>query len=207
MLVKICGITNREDAQYCAEAGADILGFVFAKSPRRVTPAKAKRIIAGLQGSVRIAGVFVNETPAQILKIAEACGLDIIQLHGDESSEMCETLRDKGHTIFKAIRVQDVGSLAEIGRFTGADVILLDNYRKGKRGGTGTQFDWSLAKKAKSFRKRLVLSGGLGVDNVADAVTYVRPYAVDASSRLESSPGKKDHALVAAFIRKAKKNT
>jgi len=207
MLVKICGITNKRDAQFCCDAGADILGFVFARSPRQVTAARAKRIIAALPKKVLKAGVFVNEKPAQILKIAAACGLDMLQLHGDEPSQDCTSLMQAGYQVIKAFRVRDKRSLKDIAKYSRVDWILLDRFQKGRYGGTGKRFDWPLAKEAKKYRKKLILSGGLGCDNIEQAVETVQPRAIDVSSRLESSPGKKDHQAVAEFMWKAKKKT
>lgn len=205
MLVKICGITNKEDAQFCCDAGADILGFVFAKSPRQITAAAAQRIIAALPKKVLKAGVFVNEQTAQILKIAAKCGLDMIQLHGDETPEECTTLMQAGYQVIKAFRVRDKKSFKDIANYSRVDWILLDRFQKGKYGGTGRQFDWPLAKEAKKYRKKLILSGGIGLDNIEEAMDTVQPRVIDASSRLESSPGKKDHQTVAEFMWKAKR--
>lgn len=207
MLVKICGITNKKDAQFCCDAGADILGFVFAKSPRQVTAAAAKRIIAELPKKVLKAGVFVNEKTAQILKIAAKCGLDMIQLHGGETPEECTSLMQAGYQVIKAFRVRDKKSLGNLAKYSRVDWILLDRFQEGQYGGTGKKFDWPLAKEAKKYRKKLILSGGLGLDNIDQAMETVQPRVIDASSRLESSPGKKDHQTVAEFMWKAKRKS
>jgi phosphoribosylanthranilate isomerase len=204
ILVKICGITNLEDARFCCAAGADILGFVFAKSPRRVTAARAQRIIAGLPEKIVTAGIFVNEKPAKIERIAARCGLDMIQLHGDESARECDALMKAGYPVIKALRIQDKDSFDAIQKYPGVDWILLDRFQKGAYGGTGKVIDWPLVKQAKKYRKKLMLSGGLGCDNIAEALRAARPDAVDASSRLEKIPGKKDHALLQVFIQRAK---
>ncbi|HRZ86459.1 MAG TPA: phosphoribosylanthranilate isomerase [bacterium] len=204
MLVKVCGITNRDDALFCARAGADVLGFVFAESPRQVTPETAAGIVALLPANIRKAGVFVNERPEAVKAIARQCALDLIQLHGDETPDECARYAADGFTVIKAIRVKNGTSARDVERYRAADMILLDQFREGIYGGTGEQFDWRIAADLAKTGRKIVLSGGLGPDNVGQAVRTVRPFAVDASSRLELSPGRKDHALVEAFINNAR---
>ncbi|MDD4878966.1 MAG: phosphoribosylanthranilate isomerase [Candidatus Omnitrophica bacterium] len=200
--VKICGITNYKDAAAACRYGADALGFVFAKSRRGITPKKAKGIIMKLPPCVAAVGVFVDEKKGKVLKIARDCRLDLLQLHGDESPDYCKGL-NKYYKIIKAVRVSGRDSLKGLGRYP-ADAFLLDSCVKGKSGGTGVKFDWSLAVKAKRSGKPVILAGGLDAGNVKSAINKVRPYAVDASSRLEAGPGRKDHGLMKSFIEKAK---
>jgi len=203
--VKICGITNLEDAKAAVKAGADLLGFVFADSPRRITPETALGIINQLPGSVLRVGLFVNEAPEKIDEILNICKLDFLQFHGDETPEFCQNFGQRAE-IIKAFRIKDKRSLVKLKDFQ-VDGYLLDAYLKGKSGGTGKSFDWNLAVEAKAMASRIILSGGLNPDNVADAVKKVAPYAVDVSSGVESSPGKKDFDLMRRFIKNAKANT
>ncbi|PLX96808.1 MAG: phosphoribosylanthranilate isomerase [Desulfuromonas sp.] len=200
MKVKICGITRVEDALHACMSGADALGFVFyAKSSRCVTPEKAKEIVAALPPFVTTVGLFVNETPVRIREIVATVGLDVVQLHGDESPEACAYAPQR---VVKALRVKDAASLADHTDYT-TSALLLDAWVAGAYGGTGEVFNWDLA--AEVARKRpVILAGGLTPENVAQAITAVQPYAVDVSSGVESAPGKKDATKVAAFIRAAK---
>jgi phosphoribosylanthranilate isomerase len=198
--VKICGITTREDAITALEAGVDALGFVFFQgSPRAVSPDHAAAIIAGLPPFVQTVGLFVNEAPDIINTIADQCGLDIVQLHGDETPEICTRIRRR---VIKAFRVKDETSIAELERFPVAGY-LLDAWTPAAHGGTGQTFNWEIAASAATSH-RIILAGGLTPDNVAEAVRQVQPYAVDVSSGVESAPGKKDAGTVREFIRIAK---
>jgi phosphoribosylanthranilate isomerase len=202
--VKICGITNLEDAHLAIGMGADALGFIFAESPRRITPAKAKAIIRSLPPLVKTVGVFVNENPARIKKIKSECGLDLIQLHGDESPEIC---RDLMPYSIKAFRIQNETDIKNIKRYHGAvRAMLLDTYQKGKAGGTGKIFDWSLALKAKETGIPVILSGGLGPENIQEAISMVDPYAVDINSGIEKQTGKKDPVLMKLLMENIKKS-
>ena len=198
--VKICGITNPDDALHACVCGADALGFVFyEKSPRCVPPETAREIIAALPPFVTPVGLFVNEAPGRIREIADYCGLDVIQLHGDETPEECDFAPRR---TIKALRVKDAVSLAGHENYRVA-ALLLDAWVKDAYGGTGHSFNWQLA--AEVARQRpVILAGGLTPENVAAAVTAVQPYAVDVSSGVEAAPGKKDPAKVAAFIAKAR---
>ena len=200
--VKICGITNYKDAEAACRYGADALGFVFAKSPRRVSAAKAKKIMGKIPPYVARVGVFVNEKKSRVLKIARECRLDCLQLHGDEDPDYCKGLK-KYYKIIRAVRVSGKASLKCLKRYD-VDAFLLDSCVKGKAGGTGKNFDWGLAAEAKRSGKPLILAGGLDAANVAAAIRKVRPYAVDVSSRIESFPGRKDHNLMKRFINKAR---
>jgi len=201
--VKICGITNKEDALLAIGMGADAIGFIFAESPRQITPIKAKTIIRTLPPLVKTVGVFVNEEPARIKEIKSFCGLDLIQLHGDESPEIGRDLMP--HAI-KAFRIQDERDLKSINRYKRAvRAVLLDTYQKGKAGGTGQTFDWSLAVKAKETGLLIILSGGLGPENIQEAISTVKPYAVDVNSGVEKRPGKKDPVLMKQLMEKIRK--
>jgi len=201
--VKVCGITCIEDALMAARCGADALGFVFyAGSPRCVRPQDVKRIVATLPPFVTTVGLFVNEDPSRVTEILDICGLDVAQLHGDEAPADCVL---PPHRVIKAFRVQDQNSLSTLPAYE-VSAFLLDSYVAGSYGGTGHRFNWDLAAEAAS-RYPVILAGGLTPENVADAVQRVRPYAVDVSSGVESSPGRKDPNKVAAFVRRAKKRT
>lgn len=199
--VKICGITNLKDAKQAVASGADALGFVFAKSPRKISVSKAAAIRRELGPFVATVGVFVNESPARIKKIAAACGLSAVQLHGNESPAVTKSL--KPLTVIKAFRVAGSADLNGLSKHK-ASAFLFDTKVKGAFGGTGKSFDWKILKK-KSFAAPVILSGGLNPVNVGQAVRMVRPFAVDASSGVEKFPGKKDPAKVKAFIQNAKK--
>ena len=198
--VKICGITHVEDALQACACGADALGLVFyPRSPRCVTPEQARAIIRALPPLVTTVGLFVNEEPQRIRQLAEDCGLDVIQLHGDEGPGACDYAPRRS---IKALRVKDAASLAGHEEF-GTSALLLDAWVAGAYGGTGESFNWELA--AGIARQRpVILAGGLRPENVAAAVQAVRPYGVDVSSGVEAAPGRKDPAKVAAFIRNAK---
>lgn len=198
--VKICGITNLDDALVAVEAGADALGFVFyPESPRCVTPEKAAEIIRSLPPFVQTVGLFVNEAAARINAMARECGLDIVQLHGDEPPEFCGLVERR---VIKAFRIKEIASLDPIRNYR-VSAHLLDAYSPSAYGGTGLTFNWDVAKMAKSFGP-VILAGGLTPGNVAEAVAAVEPFAVDVSSGVETSPGKKDPARVREFIRRAK---
>jgi phosphoribosylanthranilate isomerase len=198
--VKICGITRLVDAEAAVEWGANALGFIFAKSPRQVTPQKARDITRKVSPFVKTVGVFVNEQPAEILKIMGYCGLDLAQLHGEESVSACSKLAPR---VIKAFRVRGEETLKEmVGYKDHVRAILLDTYRKGLNGGTGKNFDWHLAIKAKEMGIPMVLSGGLDPENVLAALEKVNPSAIDVSSGIEESPGIKDHERMRLFMEK-----
>jgi phosphoribosylanthranilate isomerase len=196
--VKVCGITNVGDAHAAAEYGADAIGLVFAESSRKIGVEEAREVAGAVPEGVLKVGVFVNEEPGEVLRIAEAVGLDYAQLHGDESPETVTELRDRGVKVIKALRVRDEGSLAVLDRYE-ADLFLLDAYSEKARGGTGERFDWGLAKSVKG-RGNILVSGGLAPENVGEAIRLFQPYGVDASSSLESTPGIKDRERVRRFI-------
>jgi phosphoribosylanthranilate isomerase len=200
VFVKICGITNLEDALAAVEAGADALGFNFyQRSPRFIAPEEARGIIERLPDAVMSVGVFVNEgEPEQVARMADVACLKAVQLHGDESPQYCRELRDR-FVVIKALRVGE-GFTPESVMEYDANAILLDAFASGARGGTGRTVDWSIARQAKEFAPQLFLAGGLSVENVAEAIAIVEPYAVDACSSLEREHGRKDAARMRAFI-------
>ncbi|WP_076426013.1 phosphoribosylanthranilate isomerase [Aquipseudomonas alcaligenes] len=201
--VKICGITRVEDALAAAAAGADAIGLVFyAKSPRAVDIEQAREILAALPPFVTTVGLFVDAKRSELERILASVPLDLLQFHGDESVQQCEAF---GRPYIKALRVKAGDDIAaQVARYPSAQGILLDAYVEGVPGGTGEAFDWSLIPQALS--KPLILAGGLRPDNVADAVSRVRPYAVDVSGGVEASKGVKDVEKVGAFIRAARGN-
>jgi phosphoribosylanthranilate isomerase len=201
--VKICGITNLEDAQAAVQAGADALGFIFfAQSPRNVSPEMARRIIEKMPPFVAKVGVFVNESLEKILQIVKETGIDTVQLHGDESPQLCEKVARENLKVIKAFRIKDQNSLTPLKEFRAA-AFLLDSYVPGQLGGTGAKFNWDLAVQASGLGTPIILAGGLVPENVRDAISKVAPYGVDVSSGVESAPGRKDHAKVRAFIEAA----
>jgi len=197
--IKICGMTNAEDAKAAAELGADAVGFVFAPSPRQVSPEKARDIIMALPPLVQAVGVFVDEDPEKVAATAVFCRLDVLQFHGKESPAYC---RRFGKRVIKAVRVRNRTGLEDCSQYSDVvDALLLDTCvsGSGQFGGTGITFDWNLSLDAKRYGS-IILAGGLNQDNVAVAVSVVKPYAVDASSGLEQGPGVKDHEKMARFI-------
>lgn len=203
--VKICGITNLQDALLSVKAGADALGFNFyEKSPRFILPEKTGKIVEWLPNEVMKVGVFVNETMENIVKTSKIAGLSAIQLHGDESPEFARQLMaETDMEIIKVFRVSKDFRPEHVLEYE-ADAILLDAYSPKERGGTGEIFDWEIAASVQDLFPKMYLAGGLSSENVAQAVRIVRPYAVDVASGVESSPGKKDPIKVAAFIKAAK---
>ena len=200
--VKICGITNLADALAAVAAGADALGFNFYEgSPRHVSLKTAAEISKRLPPFVMRAGVFVNADKDLVTRAIAECGLSLLQFHGDEPPEFCTQF---GLMSMKAFHIRDVESLKELPRFQ-TDAYLLDAFSPEARGGTGEKFNWNLAVEAQKFGKPVFLAGGLTPENVADAMRKVRPFGVDVSSGVESSPGKKDHAKIRAFIAAVRK--
>lgn len=198
--VKICGITNYEDALNAAAYGADALGFMFySKSPRYADKEIVRDICRSIPPFISTVGVFVNDVPDNINSIAEFCGLDAVQLHGDESPDFCSQITKK---VIKAFRVRDRDIIKDIQRYK-LDLVLLDSYSEEIYGGSGFTFDWEIAMDIKKSVK-IVLSGGLNCDNVLTAARQIRPYAVDVSSGVENSKGKKDNIKVKRFIELAK---
>ncbi len=218
LYVKICGITNEEDAQVAVAAGADLLGFIlYPKSPRYMTPERVQQIVSHIQNwlttytplpTPRFVGVFVNESAARVAEILTVAGLDYAQIHGDESPAFVHQFAPHA---FKALRPSNAEeaqaqaeSYAALGTTDGPQ-LLIDAYDPHEYGGTGKKADWHTAAALARRYPRLLLAGGLTPGNVAQAVQTVRPWGVDVSSGVEEQPGRKDHAAVRAFIENAKK--
>jgi phosphoribosylanthranilate isomerase len=202
--IKICGITNVEDARAAVAAGADMLGVNFYQpSPRYITPDAARELINDLRSvgrPVEFIGVFVNETIDFVIDVAMVTGIDALQLHGDESASFCEELNTRdGFRVIKALRASEGFSPNEAQDYP-VHAVMLDAFHRTLRGGTGERVDFNLARETRKVVPRLFLSGGLSPENVREAIAAVEPYAVDACSLLESSPGKKDAARMSAFV-------
>jgi phosphoribosylanthranilate isomerase len=194
--VKCCGITNLNDALRAVELGADAIGFVFSKSPRKISPIKVKKIIKKLPPWISTVGVFVNEDIGTVRRTAEQCNLDWIQLHGEESPSYCRSLNKK---IIKVIK----NNIEIIPNYNVAG-ILLDTFVTNVPGGTGKTYDWALAVKAKKYGKPIILAGGLTSKNVKKAIKIVSPYGVDVSSGIEKNKGKKDYKKMKDFIKQVR---
>ena len=202
--VKICGITNSADALAAIEAGANLLGFNFyVKSPRNITEAEAAKIRAQLPKKVEAVGIFVNAAPAEAAAVCKSLKLDAAQLHGDEPPEAVAELAGS-LPVFKAFRVDSDFQLKTLDQFPEAFAFLFDAAHTGQYGGTGHATDWDVARQA-AVGRRIILAGGLKVENVAAAVRIVRPYAVDVASGVESKPGKKDHGRMREFIQEVRR--
>jgi phosphoribosylanthranilate isomerase len=201
MLVKICGIKSKEAAIAAAEAGADFIGFVFAESKRRLSPEQAAEIGRVIPAHVKKVGVFVNESPSVIEEIAGTAGLDVIQLHGDETKEFQEKI---SLLTIKSFEMSEDKDLKEIEAFS-PTYYLLDSPVGKYRGGNGTAFEWSLTEQLSIPKEKIMLAGGLTVENVADAILTVKPGAVDVSSGVETN-GEKDLEKIKAFIKNAKQS-
>lgn len=199
--IKICGITNLDDARLAVDLGADMLGFIFYPQSRRsVTRETAAQICR--QVNVEKIGVFVNESAPVIQATLTACGLTGIQFHGDEPPSFCRQFAAKA---IKALRVRDAAALQTAAEYD-VDALLLDTYTAAQHGGTGQTFDWSLAVQAKSFGRPIILSGGLTPENVREAIATVQPDAVDVASGVEQAPGRKDPEKLRRFIEACKTN-
>ncbi len=202
IVVKICGITNFEDAVNSVEAGADMLGFVFyEKSKRYIDPEEAAYIVREVSSFALCVGVFVNEDVGKIKRIVDQTMIDIVQLSGDESPEVCQML--KGFVpVMKSFKVKDEFA-EEVLKNYDVDFVHLDSYSDGEYGGTGKVFNWD-GVAGLSERYKIVLSGGLTPENVRDAILKVKPYGVDVSTGVEEYPGKKSFEKVESFIENAK---
>lgn len=199
--IKICGITNLEDALVACDAGADALGFVIApeakKRNRYIHPAAAGEIIEALPPFIVTVGVVVNESWESLQELSRT--FDVLQLHGEERADTCRKL---GRRAYKAFRLSPDFDQEGLRDWPGA-FCLLDAWSPEERGGTGRTADWSLAREIAVYKK-VILAGGLTPENVGDACREVRPYAVDASGSLEQAPGKKDHERIRRFIQEAR---
>jgi phosphoribosylanthranilate isomerase len=198
--IKICGMTNLDDALAAVDVGADALGFVFyPESARAVSRKTAATIIARLPASITPVGVFVDEDVTVVRENMTECGLRIAQLHGAESSDYCSKV---GRAVIKAIRLRQASDLDAMAEYE-VDAFLLDAFVPGVPGGTGTCLDWELVSRI-DRRHRIILAGGLTADNVGEAIGRLRPEGVDVSSGVELSPGRKDHAKITAFVTAAR---
>jgi phosphoribosylanthranilate isomerase len=197
--IKICGITNWADAKLALDAGADALGFNFyAKSPRRIAVSHAREIIRHVPQRVSAVGVFVDASAADVLKIARAVRLGVLQLHGDESPRTVAQLA-RHFPVIKAFRVGPSFRVKALEKYRGAAAFLLDGFDGKLRGGTGRSFDWRIARQAKRFAP-VILAGGLTKENAIKAMRTAKPLAIDICSGVEASPGKKDAKKVRAFM-------
>jgi phosphoribosylanthranilate isomerase len=198
--VKICGITNLEDALKAIEYGADALGFVFyRKSPRQITPEAAREIVRELPPFVTTVGVFVDEEPKNVERVLEYARIDAAQFHGEEPPEACQIERP----VIKAIRVREPKDVERMKDYN-VSGFLLDAYLPDMPGGTGRKFNWEYAIEAKKFNRPVILAGGLTAESVEEAILQVQPYGVDVSSSVEREKGKKDHDKLRLFIQRAK---
>ncbi len=196
--IKICGITNEVDATAAVRAGADALGFIFyTGSPRYAEPERVAEIVAGLPPFVVPVGVFVNAAVDEVDGICESTGIQVAQLHGDESPDFCNKL---DRPVVKALRVRDESWKSDAAAYD-VGAVLLDTFAEDRYGGTGLTFDWRLVE---GSPHRVILSGGLNPRNVAEAVRCVLPYAVDTGSGVEREPGRKDHGKIRAFVEAAR---
>jgi len=204
--VKICGITNAEDARIACEVGVDALGLNFyPRSPRALSVQKAIELRASIPSGVQVFGVFVNAEAAEVMKIFRDVRLDALQLHGDESPTAVTQLAHLA-PVFKALRVGPDFSPATLENYPDVSGFLFDtaDAMPGQYGGTGRLADWGVAQQA-ARSHRVILAGGLNAENVAAAILQVRPYGVDVASGVEASPGEKDHAQLREFVREARR--
>jgi len=201
--IKICGITNLDDALAAADLGVDFLGFVFSeKSPRQIKIKDAIAIIKSLPSSVSTVGLFVDQEELAVKMIFDKCRLDYFQFHGGESPDYCKRVKEKGKVI-KAFRIKEERSIEDLANYD-VEMYLLDAYNEDKFGGTGAVFNWDLAVKANKYDRPIIIAGGLNPENVVRALQKVRPYGVDVSSGVEKSPGKKDAQLMKKFIQQVR---
>jgi phosphoribosylanthranilate isomerase len=198
--IKICGITNLEDAMDAASLGVDALGFLFAPSPRRIAPSEAREIIGALPKAVEKVGVFVDENPDEVARIARLLGLDTLQFHGQESPEYCRRFSQR---VIKAMGVKSSESLKEMGKYSFVS-LLLDAFSKDRAGGIGKTFNWEWAYEFRQ-RRDFILSGGLNPGNVYQAIHLLRPMGVDVSSGVEMAPGKKDLLKMMEFVKEVRR--
>jgi phosphoribosylanthranilate isomerase len=206
MKIKICGITNAQDALWAANLGADYVGLNFYPvSPRKISPKQAKAIVAQLPPFVSAVGVFVNEEAPVIAKLVKSVPLKAVQLHGEESPEFCQTVKALGVVVIKAIRLSQNLEPADWAAYSDSvDFYLLDHRSEEAPGGTGTPFDWTWLENVTELGKPWFLAGGLNPDNVADAVRQTHPPAIDVCSGVERLPTRKDYEAMKRFIQAAR---
>mgnify|MGYP000754047231 CR=1 FL=1 len=200
--IKICGLTNKEDALCAAALGVDALGFIFCDSPRCITPDTVESIRPFLPPFMHVVGVFMNHPSDYVNEVATQCGLDSVQLHGDESPEYCMAIQ---HRIIKTFSVETEADLDKMPLYQGlVSGILVDTKVQAIRGGTGRTFDWTLATVVKEQGMPLILAGGINAGNIKKAIQLVSPYAIDISSGVESEPGKKEYNKMSEVIQLVK---
>jgi len=205
--VKICGVTNLEDALIVTNVGADFIGFNFwPQSPRKISERNCKEIVLKLPPFITPVGVFVDEDIEQLKKIAKKCSLKAVQLHGSETPDYCQKVSSETSLpVIKAFRIENEGSIEAIRPFLEAvNYLLLDAFVPGEPGGTGEVFNWDIALKAKDFNKPFFLAGGLTPENIGEAISKVAPFAVDVASGVERLPRRKDYDKVNKFVRTAR---
>lgn len=196
--IKICGITRLEDARVATNLGVDALGFIFhPKSPRFISPEQARNIIMQLPPMINRVGVFVNETKETIMQIAAQCGIDTVQLHGNESPEFCVAIP---LPVIKSFSIRPDFDISKLNDYK-TQGILLDTWSPEVQGGSGITFDWSIARKASAMFNNIVLAGGLGPTNLEDALRMVDPFAVDINSGVEIRPGVKNPHKIRAVVK------
>lgn len=198
MLIKVCGIKTLEEAKVVESAGADLIGFVFAPSKRKISPEQAQQISSQLSPHLKKVGVFVNESAENIIDIAEKVGLDYVQLHGDEDASFARKIP---YPIIKAFSIDQVDA-STIEEYP-ADYMLLDSPSKKYRGGTGEAFDWNRLKELKIDTSKIILAGGLNAENVRKAIQTVSPCGIDVSSGVETN-GEKDYDKIKTFLKRAR---
>lgn len=199
--IKICGIKRIDDALAAAEFGVNAIGFNFyRKSKRYITPEMAKKIIDEIPPFICVVGVFVNEEIETVRHIYDYCGIDVIQLHGDESPDYCEKLQKR---IIKAFRLKDESDIEKINLYN-VNGVLVDSFKEGEYGGTGIEFNENIIKRIRD-RKKLILAGGLRVDNVEEAILKIKPYGIDVCSGVEVEPGIKDKEKMRLFVERARR--
>jgi phosphoribosylanthranilate isomerase len=197
--IKICGIRRLEDIEIVNKYLPEYIGFIFvSESKRYITPLEAKKMIEKLDSRIKRVGVFANEDAEMVNDISDACGLDIVQLHGDESPVYCEMIKKD---VWKAIRVKSKESIEIIKNYN-VDVFLFDSFKEGIYGGTGQKFDWEILKDVSS-KYKIILAGGINIDNVKNAIEYVKPFCIDVSSSVETS-GYKDEKKIRNIIEKVR---
>ena len=200
--VKICGITNTNDALEACKYGADALGFIFAESPRKITPKAAKKIIKNIPGFIAKVGVFVNADKDYVLQVIKQCGLNTLQLHGQESDKYCAFLQ-KYCKIIKAFRIKDKQSIRSIKNYVHVDAYLLDSYSEDVYGGTGRAFSYELIRN-ENFTKPWIIAGGINKKNIGKIANLILPFAFDVCSSIEARAGNKNLKKMQALIKKIK---
>jgi len=202
MRVKICGITNLDDAAEAVRLGAWAIGLIHAESPRRVDPAVAAQIASAFRRKCEVAGVFVNPELDEVARAVEDAGLTLVQLNGEEGPSFCaEVARKTGVKVIKAVHVSSAADIHSAEAFR-TDFHLFDRRSGGLWGGTGESFDWGLLR-GRYSKVPAIVAGGLRAENVAEAIAVTQPFAVDVASGVESEPGRKDHAALEAFFEAA----